>query len=87
MTTTVTTALTYPLHHRPYPCLCNRSRIEDADLGVPFALGLWVCDQGHRIVGPPTIPNGSHAGRCDVCGRRLARTAVTVVDRDRTHRF
>ena len=74
--------LVCPLHHRPYPCPCTRTVIDQHDLKEPAAIGLWECADGHRTVGTPTASNqGGRASSAAVCpcGLPAVRVAAAVI--------
>lgn len=65
-----------PLHESTGGCPCNDFEPSPG----PFAVGLWRCDAGHRMVAGPTV-HQNQFGRCGFCGSTgLERAAVAVAD-------
>lgn len=64
-----------PLHNVSGGCACNDYPSE-RNVKRPAAMGLWVCDGGHRTVGGPTYLAGA-ASNC-WCGLHLERVSVMI---------
>lgn len=64
-----------PIHDTARACPCG-SEATEGNLAQVVAVAGWQCEQGHRIVGTPTIPLGGLAARCYWCHGPLTRQGV-----------
>lgn len=70
--------MTCPLHHAAV-CPCSRGYVTQWELDRAFAVGLWECDHGHRIVAAPVLPLGNGGSLCFVCRGRMVRISTCIV--------
>lgn len=66
-----------PLHLTKI-CPCGAKKVTENKLTQPYAVGLWVCADGHGTVAGPTLPTNGGAGHCR-CRLPLQRISTTII--------